>query len=91
MGVKVTVKLFATLAMKVSERTQGHHPGRSLRSGELFEQELPEGSTLNDLLGHLELDRKEAAIIFVNARNRELGYRLAEGDQVGIFPPVGGG
>jgi molybdopterin converting factor small subunit len=53
--------------------------------------ELPESSTLADLVAHLGLPREELKLTFVNGRNQELGYRLAPGDEVGIFSPVGGG
>ncbi len=56
-----------------------------------LEVELPESSTLADLVAHLGLTREELKLTFVNGRAQELEYHLVPGDEVGIFPPVGGG
>lgn len=79
--MKVNVKLFATL--------QRYKP--DVFAGEVFPVELPEGSTLADLVTHLEIRANEVKVMFVNGRARAEMYRLQDGDEVGIFPPVGGG
>jgi molybdopterin converting factor small subunit len=86
----VYVKLYATLASNVSDAVQAQHPER-IRAGSRLEVELPEGSTLDDLVSHLALPRDQVKVTFVNARAQDLDYRLQLGDEVGIFPPVGGG
>ena len=53
--------------------------------------ELPEGSTVGDLIGQLSLPEAEVKVVFVNALYRESDHVLDDGDEVGIFPPVGGG
>ena len=88
--MKIQVKLFATLAQNVSGPILAHHP-EGIRPGMPFEVVLPEGSTLADLVIHLGLPRGELKLTFVNGRDQELEYRLDPGDEVGIFPPVGGG
>ena len=88
--MKVSVKLFATLAQSVSEAILAQHP-QGIRAGQPFEVELAEGSTLADLVTHLSLPREQVKIVFVNARVRQLTYQLRSGDEVGIFPPIGGG
>ena len=88
--MKVQVKLFATLAQSVSGPFLAHHP-KGIRPGTPLEVELPEGSTLADLVAHMSLPREELKLTFVNGRARELDYRLVPGDEVGLFPPVGGG
>lgn len=88
--MKIYVKLYATLASNVSGHIQARHP-QKIRAGSRLEVELPEGSTLDDLVAHLALPREQVKVAFVNARARDLGYGLQPGDEVGIFPPVGGG
>jgi molybdopterin synthase sulfur carrier subunit len=88
--MQVHVKLFATLVSSVPQAVQARYP-QGIRPASPLEVELPAGSTLADLVAHLALPREEVKIVFVNGRAQELDYRLAPGDQVGIFPPVGGG
>ena len=79
--ITVYVKLFATL------RT--YRPGLGI--GEAFPVQVPEGATVRDLIALLELPEDEVKIIFVNALNREPEHVLADGDELGLFPPIGGG
>ena len=88
--MKVYVRLFATLVQSVPEAVLARYP-RGIRAGFSFEIGLPEGSTLADLVAHLDLPREEVKVTFVNGRAQESDYLLAPGDQVGIFPAVGGG
>ncbi len=61
------------------------------RAGTPIEIELPKDSTMVDLLTYLALEKGETFIAYVDGRIRKLDYHLTEGDQVGIFPPLGGG
>lgn len=79
--ITVHVKLFATL--------RRHYPHLGL--GEAMPVELPEGATVGHLLNHLRLPADEVKVIFVNGAVRGEEYVLSEGDEVGVFPPVGGG
>jgi len=79
--MQINVKLFASL--------QRYKP--DVFAGEAFLVELPEGSTLADVVEHLEIRANEVKVMFVNGRARAEMYRLQDGDEVGIFPPVGGG
>jgi molybdopterin converting factor small subunit len=88
--MKIYVRLFASLAKNVSKAVLAHHP-QGLRAGVPLEIELPENSTLDDLISYLDLPREEIKLLFVNGRGREPDYRLKPEDEVGIFPPVGGG
>jgi molybdopterin synthase sulfur carrier subunit len=74
--IRITVKLFATL-----------REGRF----EVLEHRFTEGVTIGDVLRELAIPEKQATIILVNGRHSELTTRLAEGDVLAIFPPVGGG
>jgi len=49
------------------------------------------GETVLDVLTRLSIPRDEIKIVFVNGVNVELDNPLADGDRVGVFPPVGGG
>ncbi len=65
----------------------------SLRKYTTFPKEirLKEKATLNDLYQALQLFPSEAKITFVNSVARDPSFKLKDGDEVGIFPPVGGG
>ena len=86
--MQVHVKLFAGLVQNVPPDilSQG-----VVRSGTPLPVSLPEGSTLGDLVTHLTLPPDKVRITFVNGRTRKLDHVLSDGDEVGIFPPIGGG
>lgn len=79
--MNIYVKIFATLIRFV--------PG--VRAGVPLEIDLPTGSTLADLVARLALPPDEVKVIFVNGKKQKQDYRLTAGDEVGIFPPIGGG
>ena len=79
--MKVQVRLYAALVRLV--------PGAT--AGTPLEVDLPEGSTLAELVAAIHLPAPEVKVIFANGRAREMSYTLAPGDRVGIFPLVGGG
>ncbi len=60
-------------------------------------EELPGGSTLNDLLGRLgqrfpKLEAmRNSMLTAVGVDYQDRSYRLQEGDRVALFPPVQGG
>lgn len=79
--MQVTVKLYATLTRY----------GQGERSGTPFIIELSEGATLQHLINKLKIPPEETRIMFVNGIIQEFEYILKDGDEVGIFPPIGGG
>ena len=79
--MRVQVKLFATLVR--------HMP--DAEAGMPFEVTLDRGATLCDLTDYLGLPRDQLKVAFVNGRARPLDWRLDHGDEVGLFPPIGGG
>jgi molybdopterin converting factor small subunit len=79
--MRVRVKLFAVLRQYV--------PGAVY--GEPINVDLSDGATLADLVEQLKLPLEETKVTFVNGRARNLDWQLAHDDEVGIFPPVGGG
>ncbi len=84
--MKLEVRLFAVLREKLPDAPRGRAT-----------VDLPDGTTLWDLLGRLEIPPAQAQIVLVNGvqipRDRETreGRRLEAGDVVAIFPPVAGG
>jgi len=78
---KVHVKLYATLV---------RYAGGSIMH-EPIDIELSEGATLQDIYDRLGIPPDEVKTAFVNSTMRQPDYVLHDGDDVGIFPPVGGG
>jgi len=79
--ITVHTKLFATL--------RRYQPG--LKIGEALPVDLSDGATVGQLIRHLGLPADEVKVVFVNGIVRPRDYVLSDGDEVGIFPPVGGG
>lgn len=77
MAWHITLKLFATLRAYVPE------------NAERFP--ITPGTTVADVVKALEIPEKDAKLIFVNSIRKERDTLLADGDRLGIFPPVGGG
>ncbi|EAX47197.1 thiamineS protein [Thermosinus carboxydivorans Nor1] len=53
--------------------------------------DVPDGITVDELLAEMEIDRHEVKMIMVNGMHSDGNRVLADGDRVGLFPPVGGG
>jgi molybdopterin synthase sulfur carrier subunit len=79
--VRVSVKLFANLTRFSSD----------VQPGVPFEIELSEAASIKDLVDLMGIPTEETKISFVNGRIREMDWILKQGDEVGIFPPIGGG
>lgn len=79
--MEIRVKLFATLTRHVP----------NAHSGTQLVIDLAEGSTISDLIKKLQLPGSEIKVVFVNGRARSLDWPLNQRDEVGIFPPIGGG
>jgi sulfur carrier protein ThiS len=57
-----------------------------------LEVELPEGSSLADLIEHLEITLDiEDLLLVVNGRTAELDTPIQDGDQVNLIPAISGG
>jgi molybdopterin converting factor small subunit len=84
--MKVRVKLFASLRRFIpSESGAPRIPGAG------FEVELRGGATLGELVAVLEIPPEEARVAFVNGITHDMDWELKPEDEVGVFPPVGGG
>jgi len=79
--MRVRVKLFASLCRYLSDAAPGIP----------FEMEVPEGTTLANLVDRLKLPCEEVKVFFVNGRARPIDWSLEPGDDLGIFPLVAGG
>ena len=73
----IQVKLFATL--------------RALAPDNAETYPITPGTTVGDIVTQLSIPAKDAKLIFINGVRKPLDTPLADGDRLGIFPPVGGG
>ncbi len=53
--------------------------------------EFSDGATVEDIIRSLDIDIKEVGVIMINSRHCTLGQIPEEGDQLAIFPAIGGG
>ena len=81
MTINIQVKLFAALRQRYPH----------LGVGEPMTVELPEDATTGQLLAHLQIPDEQVKIVFVNHVICGRDHPLKDGDEVGVFPPVGGG
>lgn len=79
--MEVKVKLYATLVRYVD----------GVRAGQPITVNLPEGSTIKDILRVLNIPEEEVKVAFVAGRACHWDTVLKDGDEVGIFSPIGGG
>ena len=59
-----------------------------------FKQQLadyPEGTTVEDIIRSLGIKPDEVGVTMINSRHCSLQQVPAEGDQLAIFPMIGGG
>ena len=80
-AVNISVHLHTILQRQTPEGLVGRVDAR-----------LPEGSTIADLLQHLQVALEpDALLLVVNGRMAELEQTLLEGDQVNLMPAISGG
>jgi len=53
--------------------------------------EIPEGTSIEDMLNRLHIAVDEPKIIFLNGTHANLDQVLKGGDRLAIFPPIAGG
>lgn len=75
--MRIHIKLFATLRKYALNDAQG--------------LELANGTTIRQVLAQLGVPDKVVAFVFVNSKLRKLDDPLADGDELGVFPPIAGG
>ena len=54
-------------------------------------REYPEGTTVEEVIRSLGIDLEEVGVTMINSRHCTLDQVPAEGDQLAIFPALGGG
>jgi molybdopterin converting factor small subunit len=77
----VKVKLFATL--------RKYLPGLEL--GKSHDVQVEPDTSIAQLYDVLEIPAEEVKLAYVNGIYYETDYLLQDGDEIGIFPPIGGG
>jgi molybdopterin converting factor small subunit len=79
--VKVAVHLTATLRAYLPPGTRGDH----------VVLDLPEGSTVDQVVHSLRIPPEVERLTVVNGRDGTPAHALAEGDVLSLFPPLAGG
>jgi sulfur carrier protein ThiS len=79
--LKLTVKLYATLRRSFTD--YDHSSG--------LQVVLPEGSSINDLLAHLNLSPEGLGMIYMDGKPLTKNSLLLDGTQINIFQPIAGG
>jgi sulfur carrier protein ThiS len=78
--MKVRIKFYGAFAS-----------GLQLDPGQAIEVEVPPHATLSELVRQLGIPEDSPWIALVNGIHRLPGERLQEGDEIAVFPPLGGG
>lgn len=74
--MQINVKLFATLRIgRFAEATR----------------QYPQGTRIADVISQLHIPEREIGMIMLNNRHAEPDQALNDGDNLSIFPLVGGG
>ncbi len=79
--IEVKVRVYASL--------RSYLPGVPL--GQSVSVRLSSEATIGDTLEGLGIPKTETKNCFVNGIQREFDYPLRAGDELAVFPPVGGG
>lgn len=74
--MRIFIKCYATLS--------DHNPPGGVL-------DMVDGLTIGDVLSALDLTAADIKLAFVNSKHSSLTTVLTDGDQVGLFPAVGGG
>jgi molybdopterin synthase sulfur carrier subunit len=75
---QVRVNLYATLR-------------RHIDGAPSIDVEIEAGQSVQQVLGQLGVPPERTRIIFVNSRAATLAQALQDGDEIGVFPAIGGG
>lgn len=84
--MKIQFKLFASLT--------DYLPAQG-RDGNVVELEVPDGTTISEVVQRFNLPEKLVHLVLVNgtyvAPEQRAGHALQEGDALAIWPPIAGG
>ncbi len=81
--MQITVKLHAMLGERYAPE--------DVAPGDAFPVDLPDRATVADLVAQLGIRTNEVKVAYINGQARAEQYRLRPQDEVGFFPPIGGG
>jgi sulfur carrier protein ThiS len=79
--VKVELHLYASFKNHLPEKNRGN----------TCIMEIPDGTTIRELLSRLNIPPEAPKVIFLNGVHTKGDEVLKEGDRLGAFPPVAGG
>jgi len=77
--------------MKVKVELQAYLEQYSPNGNDLFDYDLPEGASVQDLVVKLGMPAELASVIIVGSTNADPSHALNEGDRVTLIPPLAGG
>ncbi|MEM0049491.1 MAG: MoaD/ThiS family protein [Candidatus Bathyarchaeia archaeon] len=105
--VKVKVRYFGRIRELTGLREEEYEVENATSLAELLLKHIPERhndisrewreTVFTTVGGEVSMDRdgnpvlRDNYVILVNGRVREVSYRLMDGDEVAVLPPVGGG
>ena len=75
---QVQVKLFASLRQFVGGQSS-------------VNVDIKSGDTIATIIDRLEIPQEKVQVVFLNARSTPLTTSLAGGEELSIFPAIGGG
>ena len=78
--MRVTLRFFASLRNFLPKSGAEGYPA-----------EIPDGSTVSDVIARYGIPPEKPKIILVNGRHAGAGTVLSDGDSLSLFPPVAGG
>jgi sulfur carrier protein ThiS len=88
--VRITFKAFATLGDYLPREHGGH-----VRVGNELPLDVPEGTTVEAVLGRFPLPRALLHLVLVNGEylhpSERAAHLLRDGDAVAVWPPIAGG
>jgi molybdopterin converting factor small subunit len=77
--------------MKLRVELQTYLEQYSPDGANVFDYELPDGSTAGELMRKLLIPADLAAVIIVNGANTDASQPLKDGDTIVVIPPLAGG
>ena len=88
--MRITFKLFAMLSDHLPQQVDGH-----TRQGNTIQLELPEGTTVQQVIDRFNLPPKLVHLVLVDGafvpKDQRAVRVLAEGEALAIWPPIAGG
>ncbi len=77
--MRVKLRVYANLA-----------EGASMDVGDNYDFHVDPGTTIAQLLAKAGINRRDVRIVMINNNQAELNSTIQDGDEVGVFPSMGG-